>query len=283
LTVRPQALARDRVYGPLLRRASEMASAYAGPTTLGTTALGALEKTDELVVAENDHGREAVIVLRGVPGSLDPTEVVDTNGKPVWRAIEGDVRTRARELAPVEPAETALFVAPGLVWIIAAGPAIGQVRAALLRPENADGLVGDETPLLALALRGETLVAQEPRLRQGALAPIGTGLLNVHLELTPGTSGLILGRLAYATPDVAIAAEVTLEEVTRAFHQRLERGAQAAAKSDGGLPSRQASTLDWLGAATVAEQGGTVSVRVPIPRRWLDTIARADLTPAAIP
>jgi len=285
LTLRPQALARDRVYGPLLRRAGEMAAAYAGPTTLGTTTLGVLEQTDEVVVAENDHGREAVVVLRGVPASVDPTQVVDTNGRPLWQAVQGDVRTTLHELAPADPADAsqvALFVAPGLVWVIAAGPAIAATRAALVRPRGAEGLRGHETVLLALGMRGESLVAQEPRLRQGALAPIGTGLTRVDLELTPGSSGLVLGHLTYATPDVAIAAEVTAEEITRAFHDRLERAAHAAA-SDAGAPPPPRSSLDWLGAASVSESGGVVTVRVPIPRRWLDAISKADLTLGADP
>src|SRR5208283_2275027 len=82
LTVHPPALARDSVYGPLVRRASELASAYAGPTNLGTTALAVFERTDEIVVAECDRGKEAVVALRGVPASIDPLDLVDTSGRP---------------------------------------------------------------------------------------------------------------------------------------------------------------------------------------------------------
>jgi hypothetical protein len=257
-----------------------MASAYAGPTTLGTTALGVLEKTDEVVVAENDRGHEALVVLRGVPGDLDPTAVVDTHGRPVWRAVEGDVRPSVRELLPVDPSDAALFVVPGLVWLIASGPAIGQVRAALLRPGAADGLTGDVTPLLAVALRGEALVAQEPRLRQGSLAAIGTGLMRAGLELTAGTRGVILGKLTYATADTAIAATATAVAVAHAFRARLEAAAHPAVP---GAKPAPVSNLDWLGGASITRSGTELSVEVPIPRRWLDVLSQADLAAPQAP
>ena len=134
ITLHPGAIARDAVYGPLLRRASELASAYAGPTNLGTTALAVFERTEEVVIAGSDGGKDAVVILRGVPADLDPLDIVDTSGHAVWRALGGDVRTLSRELGSNDGADAALFLAPGLVWIIASGPAIPRTRAVLLRP-----------------------------------------------------------------------------------------------------------------------------------------------------
>ena len=281
----PRALARDPVYGPLLRRASELAAAYAGPTSLGTTALAALERTEDVIVAENDQGREAVVVLRGVPADLDPLDIVDASGRPIWRPIHGDVRGASRELTPAEPADAALFVAPGLVWLIASGPAIAKARAALTGRIGAPALAGDETPLLSLSLPGDAL----PRLRQGALASVGAGLLRVRVELTAGSTGLIVGTLAYADTATAASAEGTVLAVTLAFRHRLEEDVEAAdstsrpdAGADGGATTRRRDgrplhSLDWLGAAKVERTGAAVIVRAPIPRPWLLTLARADV------
>jgi len=285
LTLHPRALAHDPVYGPLLRRASELASAYAGPTNLGTTALAALERTDDVVVAENDSGKEAVVVLRGVPGDLDPLDVVDPSGHPIWRPVHGDIRAGSRELAPAEPADAELFVAPGLVWLIASGPVIPRVRAALTGAVGAQAFAGDDTPLLSISLPGDAL----PRLREGALASVGAGLHRVRVELTPGSTGLIIGTLAYADAVTAATAEGTVLAVTLAFRHRLEAdveaaeaGPQAGAGGAGEAGAhrrddRPLRNLDWLGAAKVERTGPLVVVRAPIPRPWLEALARADV------
>ncbi len=280
LTVHPPALARDPVYGPLLRRASELASAYAGPTNLGTTALAVLERTEEIVVAECDRGKEAVVALRGVPASVDPLDLVDTSGRPLWRALHGDTRTTSRELAPTEPSDAALFVAPGRVWLIESGSAIPRARAALVDGVGKGAFAGEDSPLVSLSLPGDAV----PQLRRGALAPVGAGLLRARLELSPGAVGLIVGHLDYADALTAASAEGTVLAVTLAFRHRLEEAVQAP---DGGAQGqrdagdarreRPGANLDWLGAAKVERSGSSVVVRAPIPRPWLEALAHAEV------
>jgi hypothetical protein len=278
LTVHPPALSRDAVYGPLLRRASELATAYAGPTNLGTTALAVLERTEEVVVAENDRGKEAVVVLRGVPASVDPLEIVDTAGHAVWRPIHGDVRTQSRELEPVEAADVALFIAPGLVWVIASGPAVARARAALLGGAGLGkaSLAGDETPLISLSLPGNAL----PQLRQGALAPVGAGLQRIQIDLTPGREGVIVSKLTYPDANAAASAEETVTAVTLAFRHRLEESVRAnddQRSKERAKSPRTLGSLDWLGAAKVDRMDAVIVVRAPIPRPWLNALAKADV------
>jgi hypothetical protein len=274
LTVHPPAIARDTVYGPLLRRASELASAYAGPTNLGTTTLAVVERTEEIAVAEADRGKEAVVVLQGVPASLDPLDVVDTLGHPVWQLVHGDTRSTSRELAPLGTEDAALFVLPGLVWVIASGPAVPRVRAAVANG-IAKGALGDDTPLLGLSLPGDAL----PQLRQGALATVGAGLVKIQVELMPGTTGLIVTRLTYTDTQAAASAEGTVLSVTLAFRHRLEE-AVAAGHGHEARP-RPSGGLDWLGAAKVDRDGVAVIVRAPIPRPWLEALTHAELGPPA--
>jgi hypothetical protein len=279
VTIHPRALSRDSVYGPLLRRASELASAYAGPTTLGTTAMAVLERTEEILVTQNDRGREAVVVLRGVPADVDPLSVVDATGHPVWRSVQGDVRVSTRELAPVDAGtvgDAAMFVAPGLLWIVAAGPAVPRLRAALVDGVGPRALAGDETPLLSLSLPGEAL----SRLRQGALSTIGLGLSRVKVELTPGSTGTILGTFGYPDSAAAASAETTMLAVTLAFRHKVQAQIEAADRvGDAGAPdaSPSSSRLDWLAAAQVERTGASLVVRAPIPRSWLLAIEKAEI------
>jgi hypothetical protein len=279
ITIHPPAIARDRVYGPLLRRASELAAAYAGPTNLGTTALAVLERTEEVVVAENDHGKEAVVVLRGVPADLDPLAVVDTSGRALWHVNAGDVRAVTKELAPAEAADAALFIAPGLVWVIASGAAIARTRAALTSDVGHGAFAGDETALASLSLPGDAL----PQLRRGALADMGTGLTHIKVELSPGAAGLVVGTLTYVDTLRSASAEGTVLAITLAFRHRLEESVQAGdgKKTAGSSPAkpepRPASNLDWLAAAKIDRDGQNVLIRAPIPRPWLEALSKADL------
>ena len=275
LTIHPPALSRDRVYGPLLRRASELASAYTGPTNLGTTALAAVERTEEVVVADNDHGAEAVVLLRGVPADLEPLQIVDTSGRALWRVVPGDVHAGGREFEPIDPSPAALFVVPGRVWVIASGAAVARARA-LLSDVTAEGSEPPETALASLSLPAAAL----PQLRRGALASVGAGLLHVNIELMAGSAGLIVGRLAYIDSAAAATAEETLLAVTLAFRHKLEEGilaAEAATPEHGTGADKRAGGLEWLGAAKVERTGDLVVVRAPIPRRWLETLAKAEL------
>jgi hypothetical protein len=290
----PPALQRDPVYGPLLRRAGEMASAYAGPMNLGTTALAVIERTDEVVVAQRardvrELGKDAVILLRGVPADIDPLQVVDTAGHPIWKAVAGDTRTTSRELAPVQPAEAALFVTPGLSWIIASGDSVARVRAEVVaggagRVKGVEGVGtelpgdGSDTALASISMPGDVI----PQLRQGALAPVGAGLTNIKLDLGPGALGILIARLAYVDAASAASAEGTVLAVTLAFRHRLEEDI----KADGHAPqataqaraARPGASLEWLGAAKVDREGATVIVRAPIPKPWLEALAKAEVT-----
>ncbi len=273
LTVAPHALARDPVYGPLLRRASELAAAYAGPTNLAATALAVIERVDEVVAATSGRGAEVVVVVRGVPGDVDPAGVVDGAGRPIWRPVEGDVRAGMRELASTgNEAASTLFVAPGQIWMIASGAAVRTTRAALVLAGPARTTAQDDDALATLTLSSDAL----PQLQRGTLAPLGSRLLGVRVALLPGPTGLIACRLAYPDPLAAASAEGTALEVTLAFRHQLEEAAEASHRP-GHSAARQLSPLRWLGAAKVERDGSTVVVRAPIPRLWLEALSRAEV------
>jgi hypothetical protein len=285
VTLNPPAVVRDRVYGPLLRRASALAAAYAGPRTLGTTALAALERTEEVDVATDDAG-EAVVLLRGVPAELDVSRVVDENGQPVWKGVVGDVRQSVVEYAPTNGSLASLFVLPQRIWVVAAGPAEARTREALVGAPGGVSFAPGEVTLAKLSIRGGALVRRVERLRSGSLAALGNSLLRASFELAPGAEGVIVGKFDYANGGAALDAQQTVQEVVGAFRRRLE---QIETKKDSS-PAVVAPPLAWLAAAGVERANNTVSVRAPIPKAWLDAIALADVptggvsgTPSDVP
>jgi hypothetical protein len=276
VTLHPPAVVQDRVYGALLRRASSLASAYAGPRTLGTTALVALERTDEIDAALNDGG-EAVVLLRGVPGDLDVSRVVDEAGHAVWRPIIGDVRHAFVEYEATAEADAALFVV-GRVWVVAAGAARARTREALVGAPGGVSFAEGEPGLAVITIRGAALVRRDARLRSGSLAPLGRSLSKASFELTPGALGVLVTRLDYTEIDAASGAEQTARDIVAAFRRLLEDGQKGGA---GAKAHTEPPPLSWLAAAGVERAGQIVTVRAPIPRSWLDAIARADVTEGA--
>jgi hypothetical protein len=272
VTLHPPAVVYDRVYGALLRKASALAAAYAGPRTMGTTALAALERTDEVDAAINDAG-EAVVVLRGVPADLDVTQVVDEGGRAVWRPVVGDLRHTFVEYQPAAAADATLFVLPERVWVVASGDARMHTREVLVTGAGPVSFVEGDTGLAVLSIRGAALLRRDGRLRSGPLAPLGRSLVRASFELAPGAQGLLLARLAYSEDLAASGAEQTARDIVSAFRRILHE----TEKDRNAKAPREPPPLSWLAAAGVERAGALVTVRAPIPRPWLDAIARADV------
>jgi hypothetical protein len=245
------------------------------PRSLGTTALLALERTEEVDVLTHESG-EAVVLLRGVPADLDVMEVVDEEGHPVWKSAVGDVRQSFVEYEPVNGSDASLFVLPQRTWIVAAGPARARAREALVEAprvlvSSAIAQGEAEGALANLSILGSSLVRKEAPLRTGALAALGHSLIRASFELKPGAEGVIVARFDYADGLAAAGAEQTVRDVVGAFRRKLEEAQK-------GGPGERVAPLSWLAAAGVERTDARVSVRAPIPKPWLDAIAEADLS-----
>jgi hypothetical protein len=263
----PRALMEDRVYGPLLRRASELASARVGVAAAGATALVAMERSDEVVVAMDAGGHDAVVAIVGAPADLDPAHLVDTEGHALWRTV-GDVRTGVTEL---EGTGASLFVLPKRTWIIATGETAARARAALaIPPTHVRTVVAARDEIARIDIPGDALRQKDARLRDGALAPVGRTLERASVSLLPGTEGLVLIQLAYPDARDAAAASDRALEVVQAFRRKLTE-------------TQKADAWSWLAAAGVEHLDRTVTVRAPLPRSWLQGLAKAELDPPPSP
>jgi hypothetical protein len=266
VVVRPARLTRDPLYGPLVRRASELAAArVAVGEAVGATALSALERTDEVILGAYDHdARDAVVALRGVPADIDAARVLDTNGKPLWQHAR-DLPGGVEELAPADAtAKAALFVLPRREWVIAVGDAAPRARAAFADERHRDdaGLEVADEPLVVASLRGAALLRARPSLTTGPLAPVVRDLDVVTLGLEPGPEGAVgevVARLVYGEPAFAERSEACVNEVLAAFTRRFEKA-------------------PWLHAVKVSRDGSAVVVRGRIPRAWADGLLHVDLS-----
>jgi hypothetical protein len=263
----PRALMQDRVYGPLLRRASELASAQVGVAAAGATALVAFERSDEVVVAMDASGHDAVVALVGAPADLDPSRLIDTDGRALWKTA-GDVRAGVSELSGTG---ASLFVLPGRTWIICTGATASRAREALGHPPaHVRTLMPVGEEIARIDIPGDALRQKDARLREGALAPVGRTLQRATVSLLPGSEGLVLFQLAYPDAGNAAAASTRALEVVQAFRRKL-------------TDTQKADSWSWLAAAGVERTDKTVTVRAPLPRSWLEALAKAQLDAPADP
>jgi hypothetical protein len=272
ITVRPTALARDPIWGPLVRRAARVAAAH-GPAGehVGTTTLEALEGSDAITLAmRGNDPLDAVVVLAGVPAAADPSRLVDSDGRPVWE----DAHTIARGVTELSPRSAALpstlLVLPGRTWVVAVGAsAIDRTRAAVTRSPPAPYAPSPDEPPVTAHLRGEILDRVRTSARSG-LAPIVDGLDEVELALTTGKLGRRVGErtaearvtaaFVYGDERSAVAGERRGRELVEAFAQR---GAHLA----------------WLRDTRIERRERRLDVAVVLPSAWLRDFARAETAP----
>jgi hypothetical protein len=172
IVLRPQAVRRDEAYGPVIRRAIELAREHSR-LVAETGALQAMEDAEEVIIGarevrvretdetgeldETHAPREAresretdfVVVVRGVSADVDPANVVGETGHPLWVPGPNGPAAGVRELVRAPPALTdaqggsdvaadeaskaSLFELPGRTWVIATGLARARARDAFSR------------------------------------------------------------------------------------------------------------------------------------------------------
>lgn len=253
--VHPQAIRRDKVYGPLLRRLSQLA-ATRSPAVAATRSLEAFESCEELIATMDDDGA-GVIVLRGVRADLDPGKLVDDRGTVLWRT---EVGAKIPEYVREEGGTTAsLFVLPERTWFIATGDTRARAREAFVHPSGRPALRYDADALISVRIHGPTLLRHVRQLRQaGPLEALGFHLEWASIALAPGTDGALVVGLAYRDEESAARAEVTSKHVLQV------------------LRDRDVQRFRWLFGAKVArDDAKNVTMRAPLPPALLDGLSKA--------
>ena len=270
LVLRPQAIKRDPLYGPLWQRVMRAALARGGAVVAGDRALEAVSGSESVVIglarAERTDGVAAVVALRGVSAGLEPTRLLDDDGRPLWQ----NVATNGVVVEYAPPGETqraALFVLPGREWVFVVGDEAARMgaRRAFARPRGRPPIEGDDASLALFRLRGDALVHELRPLRRGLLAPIGARLGSLALTLAPGRERAVAVTFRYAIEASAIAAEERVRDVIRAL---------ADAKTEDKL-----SRFGWLGAAVIVRDGVVVNVRTTVPPQLLQDLPSAGSLP----
>lgn len=272
--VRPQAMKRDAVFGNFAKTLSRMADAQSG---IGQSMLAVMESCDEVVLglqrgAGDADASSTVLVLRGVPASVDPAKVADGPGRPLLRLV--DERASVAEYAEASGSRrspASVFVLPGRVWVITMGPASTRAREAFAHPFGRP--VPRIDPAALIAIRVDERVLRTRSLENNkVVGPLVRKLVSATLALEAGKGGMTLS-FQYEDDDASAWAEAQ----TRSLIQRL--GEVAAAP-----PADARPRPAWLGLtkdATVERTESRVRVHMNLPPRLLDelpNVSAADLS-----
>jgi hypothetical protein len=267
VVLHPQALKQDRVYGPLLRRAIELARDRS-TVVAAISPLETAEDAEEVVYGAHPDTRdlpaEELIVERGVSASIDPGKLVDDAGHPIWSAgPSGPVRELVidRDSAG-HPVNVSLFELPGRTWVMASGGARTRARDAFGHPMHKPAMELDPTALILVRFDGPSLVSHLRALQDlGSLGAVGRRLRSATLTLPPGSDRAVKATLAYADEDAAAFAEVTLRQVVEAAGRSKRPG------------------FVWIGSATVERPDKRVIITAPLPPALVAALLTAGSAP----
>jgi len=269
VVVRAKAARQDRVYGPLLRRALEVARDQS-QAVAETRALDAMGDAEELVIGlrpdSADAPGELVLVARGVRADVDPGKLVGADGVALWApGPNGRVRELVRDRDEHgHPVGASLFELPGRTWVIAQGDARARAREAFAHPFNRPMMELDPQALAIVRIDGPSLVKHVHALQDlGGLAAVGHHLRSVTFVLPPGAERALRATFSYAGDDDAAFAEVSARE------------AVGVAARAGNKPA----WLPWLASARVERAPKTVVLAAPLPPQLVDGLLQAGSAP----
>lgn len=268
IVLRPAALAQDKVYGPLLRRALDVlrkVSRVVEATRLFEVMQGAKEVVVGLRPSPQPGGypAEAIIVIEGVPANVDPAKVVDAEGHPLWSpGPPGPVRELVLNRDPRNAFDASLFEMEGLTWLIAVGDARIRAREVFQHPLGRPELKVDPEALAMVRIDGPSLVQRIHALQPlGDLAALGRELQSFTATLPPGSDHDVRFTLTYSEEDAAAFSEVATRHAVQVIAQE------------------KPEKLAWLGPATVDRPDKRVVVTLPLPAQLVDALLHAGTAP----
>jgi hypothetical protein len=249
--LRPKALLRDPVFGPLVKSGIAVVLAREG----STPSLDVLTATEELVVAlPRKNGEGTMVVLSGVDADRAPERVGDERGMQLFR--HGADARGVAEWTSASGKDASLFVLPRRTWVIASGAARNRARIAFANPAGRPAPeYGNANALAVVRLDAPSLLAGM-RFR-GSLAGVTRNLAFVTVSLLPEKKGIDVV-LEYANDDQPGFAALALEDVKK----------RLAAD-----PSRR---YGWIASAAIAREGNReVRMHVDLPADFLDQVQKA--------
>jgi len=255
MMVRPAALERDSVYGPIMRAALRAARSQ-GESVAAHRVLDVVATSQSAEVGLTAD-RRAIAILEGVRGDLDPVSL----GEGVNWVARGPI-----EFARDDEPSVCLFVPKARTWIVGMGDdSCTRIRSRFQRSTVWRSSTPDSTsPLLSAEISGDML-------KRPAIVRQLPGATTAHINLERGSGGIVLS-VSFDTEEHARSAEETANVLLKAVAKRTERDHEASASTGpsefGGLKP------EWFEAVRVGRKGSAVELRAPLPPEFVERFVK---------
>jgi hypothetical protein len=265
--LRPKAIREDRVYGPLLRKAIQLARDRSKVVSAIRMADSA-EDAEEVIFATSgdpEAGGEGLLVENGVRADIDPSKLVDDDGHPLWSAgPPGPLRELLHEGETPERS-LSLFELPGRTWVVVPASARERAREVFAHPRHhhlAAYSAQDPRDLAFIRLDGPALVSHVTALKRAPnIGTIGENLGSAVFSLPPGAAHELTLSLHYLDGESASAAETVLRQTFSALGRK-------------GSPA-----LSWLGNARVERSDTAIEATAPLPPSLVSALVGGEPPP----
>ncbi len=253
MSIRPQALARDDVYGKLVSAALKAAAAKADDPN-ARRFLEVIASCDRANVGLTAD-RRGIAILEGVRADWEPSTLDSGNA---WRKSEES----SFEYRSILDPGVCLFVPKTRLWIVGFGDdACGRIHSRFVRPTAWSLARSIEGPLFEAHASSELF-------RRSGLQREFPGMTKTTLALLPGKEGVEL-RAAFDTSEHAESAAANARILTRALAKRSDDQADES----GGL-ARLGVTSEWIAQLQMTHAGNEVTLRAALPANFAERFVR---------
>jgi hypothetical protein len=217
LTIRPQDLANDPIFGPILQTATARAAPVMALVPGAKPAFDTFQKSPVVVVAaRKTDPPDAVIIFEGVPDSLTVDQLKDPSGQPLFKKIDGAKGDaveydRDKNQSGNDPSHALHLVTLHGMWVVAMGPAVDRLHAAAASGDMRE-LHAEPGPLVTVSGVGEMIAAAKKEDHPAEIQPMIDGLSRIDMQLEGGQTAQLKVALTYADVNSATTAQNFLRQ-----------------------------------------------------------------------
>ncbi|MEO7112108.1 MAG: hypothetical protein ABI183_16815 [Polyangiaceae bacterium] len=220
--IRPQDAEKDPVFGAIMQRAEDQLAPVLAMMPLARSAFATFEKSSLVIIAtRRADPLDAVIIFEGVPDAQSPATMLDPNGAPLLKRIEGTPIT-VDEYEPTKKddgnAHSPMAIQLAKVnqmWVVGLGAAADRVDAAV-KSEKMEELHADSGPILAMTGAGDFLETIKKGDHPPMIQPVLDGLARVDMDVEGGQSTHVKIAMTYGNESDATRAKDFVELQLRA-------------------------------------------------------------------
>lgn len=218
LTIRPQDVANDPTFGPILQNAAAQAAPMLAMLPAAKPAFDTFQKSSVVIIAaRKSDPADAVIIFEGVPDTLTVDMLNDPSGQPLFKKIDGAKGDaveydRNKNEGGGDPSNALHLVTLQRMWVVGMGTAADRLHT-LAASGNMEELHADSGPLVKATGVGDLIDAAKKGDHPAQIQPMIDGLSRIDIEIDGGQTAHVKIAMTYADENGATTAQNFAQEM----------------------------------------------------------------------